>query len=366
MTEIKAKRVDIRKLILDVENPRLPDEYRNSSQSSVLRYLYENDVLEELAESMLENGYFEHEPLLITKKGDKWVVLEGNRRFATLIILHQLPLAKKSEIVFDLENVVDQEKLTQLNEIPSFEVKTREDIGRYIGFRHIGGIKPWSSDAKARYLYLEVKKVAGEDFDNPIWEVAQRVGSSSQGVKNAYQAYALLLHARDELDLNTKYVLENRFGVWQRALNSGELKEFIGFDSARPFSELESALAEVNADHFGEVIDDLTPKENSTALLTDSRDITVYGQILTNEAAHRVLRKSNNLEVAKQMVEEAELPARIRHTADIVSAIMDRLATNESLNSELSELSNATEHLYETVRNLRGAVRERTGENENG
>ncbi len=76
-------------LRLDPENPRLPEEVIGESQSAILRYLFDNAVLDELATSYTNNGFFEHEPLMVARDDHHYVVLEGNRRLAALKILLQ-------------------------------------------------------------------------------------------------------------------------------------------------------------------------------------------------------------------------------------------------------------------------------------
>lgn len=86
-------------LDLDPNNPRLPelaldggDGEGLSEQARILRFLYENDVLEELMESYIANGFFESEPLIVLPEvAGRRVVVEGNRRLAALMILLQLP-----------------------------------------------------------------------------------------------------------------------------------------------------------------------------------------------------------------------------------------------------------------------------------
>ncbi|WP_409047522.1 ParB N-terminal domain-containing protein [Microbacterium sp. HA-8] len=77
-------RVD--ELTLDTRNPRLVTAAA-PSQKSLLRQLYEQESLDELAQSFVDNGYFAEEPLVVVKENGEWVVVEGNRRLATLKLL---------------------------------------------------------------------------------------------------------------------------------------------------------------------------------------------------------------------------------------------------------------------------------------
>jgi hypothetical protein len=40
-----------------------------------------------LAQSLLDNGYFGHEPLIVLEASSRYTVLAGNRRLATIQIL---------------------------------------------------------------------------------------------------------------------------------------------------------------------------------------------------------------------------------------------------------------------------------------
>src|SRR4051794_19709698 len=87
--------VAVSDLLLDPLNPRLPEDLQGSPQGELLRYLYEEAVLDELIQSFSDNGYFEHEPLIAyrDRRLRGWVVLEGNRRLAALKILLREPEA---------------------------------------------------------------------------------------------------------------------------------------------------------------------------------------------------------------------------------------------------------------------------------
>ena len=57
-------------LLLDGDDPRLPERLRGGSQSEHLNFLREQGVLEELAQSCLDNGFFQHEPLIVLPTDD--------------------------------------------------------------------------------------------------------------------------------------------------------------------------------------------------------------------------------------------------------------------------------------------------------
>lgn len=198
---------------------------------------------------------------------------------------------------------------------------SRDAVRKYLGFRHLGGIKTWSAEAKARYIAREVDAAANEE--SPFIAVSRRVGSNVQGVRNAYIAISTLRYARDEFSLDTKAVLYNRFGVWTRCMNSPELRAYIGLGDPRTLPAVRRDVATLDKAHLAEVLGDLTPAPGKKKpLLADSRDVTVYAQALHDEQAHRALRDRGDLELARQLVEEATLPDRLAALTNSVETMI--------------------------------------------
>ena len=49
-------------------------------------------MLEEIAQSFMDHGFFRNEPLIVTRvNGQGYTVIEGNRRLATLKVLRGAP-----------------------------------------------------------------------------------------------------------------------------------------------------------------------------------------------------------------------------------------------------------------------------------
>jgi hypothetical protein len=320
--------------MLDPDNPRLPEELRGASQPQILEYLSDNAVLDELARSYLNNGFFQHEHLIVAPHNDSFVALEGNRRLAALKIVLQDDDAEEAELKFDLDDEPSEEVRQSLLELPVFVVPSRDDVRKYLGFRHIGGIKTWSAEAKARYLADEVEGV--KDEENPFLDVARRVGSNVQGVRNGYIAISILRYARDEFGLQVSAIQHRRFGVWVRAMNSPDLRQYIGLGDPRTYDEVGESLAELDEAKLSEVLGDLTPKSGrKKPLLADSRDVTTYAQALHNEQAHKALREYEDFELARQIVEEAGLAERLVNLRQAVELAMTEVTRASDLDESV-------------------------------
>jgi hypothetical protein len=344
----------VAELRLDPDNPRLPADIQGGEEPAIIRYLWDNAALDELVQSFVDNGFFEHEPLIGVAETGGCVILEGNRRLSALKILLGEPAAADAGIEARLDQAPSSEQLRHLRHVPVYVVADREEVHKYLGFRHIGGIKTWSAEAKARYLMLETDRAHEAGVEQPFLEVARRVGSNSQGVRNSYTAIGLLRHARASYGIDVNEVLERRFGVWTRCMTASDVRHYIGLNGARGYDDVREDIEAVEEGPLREVVGDLTSRKGRPPLLRDSRLVTVYGRILQHPVAHDVLRRHEDLDVARQVVDMAELPDRLldlRHRVDLARAEAER--------SEYAEdLMDAAEALFRAARSLRSTVQD--------
>jgi hypothetical protein len=342
--------IPFEQLDLDAENPRLPESLQGGSSVDILEYLEANAALDELIQSFADNGFFQHEPLIGIKSGDGRVtVVEGNRRLAALKILLGSPEAEDLGLKPVLDAPLPPELRAELEVLPTYLVDDRDEVNKYLGFRHIGGIKTWSAEAKARYLMLEADRVA-DSADNPFLEVARRIGSNSQ----AYTAIRTLRHAHEEFGVDINDVLFRRFGVWSRCMTAVNVRHYIGLDGQRDYWSVVEEIESLEREPITEVIDDLSARGDRPPVLYDSRDVTVYGKVLQHEHARKVMRRYRSLDVARQIVELAELPLRIDNLREQVI-----IARDEAERAEWSqELHDAAEALYKAGRALWRAVQD--------
>src|SRR3954451_19845207 len=71
-------------LDLDPENPRLDRRAVDGGQLGIAKVIAERYRAIEVAISVAEHGFFASEPLIAIKDGQRYTVLEGNRRLAAL------------------------------------------------------------------------------------------------------------------------------------------------------------------------------------------------------------------------------------------------------------------------------------------
>ena len=356
MATDRTPMIEVRNLRLDSSNPRLPEHLHGAKQTELLTYLYENAALDEIATSFVDNGFFVHEPLIVSLADGDGVhdVLEGNRRLAALTVLFRLEAAEALDIAFSIDPAPTREQLERLRRVPCVVVEKKEDVRRFLGFRHIGGIKTWSAEAKARYLLEEVRLAHDQDPNkNPFTVVGRVVGNNALGVRNPYIALRILVHGRETFGIDITAIQRHRFGVWNRAMNSPDLRAYIGFGDARTFHEIERALGDLKEDQLREVLKDMTPQGGRRqAVLSDSRDVTIYALVLQNDTAHQVLREYDDLSLARQIVEQASVPRRIRQTGQSIDILIREIsrhgASQEALQPAI-ELFRLAQTLHDLI-----------------
>lgn len=314
--------------LLDDQNPRLPEHKQGATQTEILQYLHEHDVLDELIDSYIENGFFANEPLLViaAEESARWIVVEGNRRTAALMCLLGTPVAQEAGLAVDIETrQIPSGRLDELRSIPVFQLQNRDEVSRYLGFRHISGLKTWGAEAKARYLWLQVERAARTGSASPFYDIGRQVGSNAAGVRTAYNAFNLLRGAeRLGVDADIDYVKRERFGVWTRLLGTANVLEFMGLPRARAvaYEDVKRRAEYLEPEPTAKILADLKPPEGRTkAVLTDSRDVTNYSDVLGNKRAYAVLQEYGNLSLAVQVVEQGQLSTRLRNVIDTVEIL---------------------------------------------
>lgn len=345
-------RIPLRDLHPDPKNPRLPDSVQGAPEEEILQYVRAHGELTELARSFADNGYFIQEPILVVDRAEGgYTVVEGNRRVCTLKLL--VDDDRHSFIDVDLT----EDRRQELSTVPAVVLDSVEDLHRYVGFRHISGLQPWSPEAKARYLFSEVQKVAKTDAD-AFRVVGRRVGLQPSQVRQAYIAFATL-HSAAELGLDVRGVLDHakrRFGVWLRAVESPGIREFIGVGSPTDFGSVASALKalEEHQKNLLEVITDIGPP-NGEPILTDSRYVTVYAKVLANPEALRAKREERDLGTAREIVSRDSLTSRLYKIERSLEAAAREVSALADAPSE--ELSSAAESVRRAALRLSGAIK---------
>ncbi|WP_419848551.1 hypothetical protein [Candidatus Poriferisocius sp.] len=337
-------------LEFDPDNPRLPNWVAKNDEA-IYEHITQNYTIGELVDSFIDNGYFEAERLIVIPSqsiSDRYIVVEGNRRLAALKYLQD----QLNDTLLP-DTIVSEPRRSELTAIPCLIVESREEVNTYLAYRHIGGMKTWSAEAKARFILRMIDSLIADDDQHPFRTIGRKVGSNAYGIRNLYIAIAVLEHARDELDLDVDYLQYKRFGVWTRCMNSSEIREFIGLGDPKNYSEIVDRIANLHNDKLQEVIEDLSiGPHHPTPVVNDSRLVTTYGRVLNHTNAYRVLRDHKSLQAAIIVLEEQDMARRILTIEDQISIVLDDIREFDLDKEVAKEIQQPTRKLLQSARML--------------
>ena len=324
-------RVPVERLHLDRENPRLVDGPAAAADEAIIARLYRSAELDELLQSISANGYLDIEPLVVmavpvaapvkrVAEGDEFVVLEGNRRLATLRLLREPELAnriKRQERTRIAVPAIDDARRKTLDEVSVYRVADRKRARAFIGFKHINGPAKWNAYAKARFAATWYRS-NGDSLD----EIANAIGDRHDTVKRMVSAIYVLEQARERelFDIEERYDRKFNFSHLYTALSRSEYMHYLGLDvgwarhdpkpNQIPPDKLDR-LKQVLVWIYGAKPDDKRPVVRS-----QNPDIKLLGEVLANAEGLHVLETTGRLDDAHVSTE----PADSRLTASLLRA----------------------------------------------
>ncbi len=243
MTARKSKTVSLAKSVTHVAvelldfdslNPRLPNYIDKSNDGEVVEWMLKEANVVELMGSIGEQGYFEGEPLIVVPSKDNakhFEVVEGNRRLTAVKLLHNPELATtRKAAVLDAAKVANNKPA----KLPVLQFGSRDEVLRFLAYRHITGIEPWNPLQKARYLKQlasskDFKRLGKEELRRRL---AKEIGSNSNYVAKSLAGLAVYdaieeAHYFDIPGLNEKTLFHS---VLTTALTYASISKFIGLD----------------------------------------------------------------------------------------------------------------------------------------
>ena len=283
-------------LYFDPKNPRLGRYHVNVvlSQEKILD-LMRDWVLDELAVSYLESGFWTHEALLVTREElygeSQLVVVEGNRRLAALKYLHAA--VKKKDVPSKWKSLVKGVEVpdTLFHQIPYILVDSRREIETFLGFRHVTGIKQWNAEEKAQYIARLIDE-GGMTYQ----EVMRKIGSNTPTVRRNYISYRVLLQMEDSLEDFSPEDAKGRFSVMFLSVRTEGVQNYLHIDILADPPEAQKPVPKEHLDALANFARWLfgSKRYNHAPLFNDSRSVDDFGWILENSQAVEYLEQEEN------------------------------------------------------------------------
>ncbi|MDR1974225.1 MAG: hypothetical protein LBQ31_06075 [Bacteroidales bacterium] len=304
----KFRTINIAQLKLDEHNPRIPKSIRegNPTEQELMEYMLLDASLTELMLAIGQNGYFPGEQLLVVldSSDSKYRVIEGNRRLSAVRLLNNPELATVQKI--KVQKVIE-ETTERPTEIPCLIFDNEQEIHKYLGFKHITGIKEWRLLEKARYLSgLKDSLFSTKTIIQASREIAKMIGSRADYVKRVLVGYEVFKLIEDENFYKIRDLSDTTFyfNYIVDSLNKTNIKTFIGVDF-----EKEQPLENLSQENLKKWTCWLFEKndQNKTRLIGNSSDLNDLNAILGNpKALFAFDTKGYSLERAKELAGELD------------------------------------------------------------
>ena len=289
--------IETRLLKFDPENPRFYRLSGAATDEHVIEEMLDDEGVQDLMSSIGQQGYFPGEPLLVTKADDgTFIVVEGNRRLAAVKLLNGelAPPKRKSKSVAMLREDATQPHPTAL---PCIVHEDRNIVLRYLGYRHITGIKEWDALSKAKYLeQLRLAFYTTQEHSDQLRQLAKGIGSKPHTVGKLLAALAIYEYAEERRffglpNLNTEAI---DFSYITTAINYRNIADWLS---------LEEPVA-VNPDKLNEEnVRDLffwmfVQQQNGRTILRETRNLKELSAIVVSSDGLRILKESGNIDDA--------------------------------------------------------------------
>lgn len=299
------KTIEVKNLLLDLFNPRLPKSKQGKDENVVIEYLLLEAATTELMESIGENNFFTGEMLLvIPTEAGKYVVVEGNRRLAAVKLLSNPSVATVKKQA--TKEIAENAKYKPV-ELPCLVFEHREDIQQFLGFVHITGKKSWRVLEKARYLYdLRNNETYKQlPLGQACKEIARIIGSRSPYVKKMLISYELYEKVEDEKFYQIEGLSDSTF--YLNYFLDGILKDNIrayvniDFDSDLP-------LANLNMDHLKDLVFWWFKKnEGVSRVIGDSEGMKMLNEVLGNVEALEAFKSGVSIYASYELTNDIDL-----------------------------------------------------------
>lgn len=294
-TPAKSVLCEVQLLDFDRANPRFPLQIARGPVEDLLQRFVRDERLLEIVESIGNHGFFPGEPLLVVPEGRRYRVVEGNRRLAALKLLTR-ELEPPSGRTSILEAIQDAKYRPP--KVPCLVFDDENEILRYLGFRHITGIKAWSALQKARYAERMYQKYKSLPEDEGLRLLARETGSRKDTVGQMLTALKLYDHAEAKNFFGLKLLPEQiEFSVLGTALSYSALTEFLGLEGRNDLK-----TRKLDDESLEDLFNWLFVVEGrAKPIVSESRHLRKLAAVVTSDSAIKELRKTGNLDEAYEL-----------------------------------------------------------------
>ena len=349
MEKFKKQEVEVSKLKLDLENPRMPEK-KFATEDEALEFLVDVGSLEELVQSIALSGWVDVEPIIVL--GPTNEVIEGNRRLAALRLVADPSKAEGLGIRVPEPKHANAEPET----VSAWVVDSRAEARDFIGFKHINGAFKWDSYAKARYAAQWLQEEGGD-----VRDVARRLGDTHRTVARLVNGYTVLRQA-EKLGFDREKIPGRfAFSHLYTALTRPNYRDYLGLPDDVDLLP-ENPVDEDHRDQLVQLMGFLYGGEDLKPVVrSQNPDLKRLMEVLPNRTALGMLTANRNLDEAHAVVEDkgqlfAESVYALSNAATKTSAMIGNYEGGDE------DLEKLVESVSRAVRSVLSAMRDASSE----
>lgn len=338
------KKIALSNLKLDLFNPRLPKSKQGKDEKTVIEFMLLEAATLELMIAIAENDFFEGELLLVVKdniEADKFIVIEGNRRLTSAKLLSNPELTTVKKI--STNEIVENAKFKP-TELPCLIFEDKNMILKYLGFRHITGIKSWRLLEKSRYLFeLKQRDFGDVSFLIASNEIAKMIGSSSAYVKRLLISFDLYKIVEDDGFYQIEGLNDIKFflNYFTDSLNKENIRKFIGVNI-----NSDIPLEHINLKNLKKITHWWFEKsEGKSRVLGDSEELKLLDKVIGSEEALEAFEKGISIQEAYEITGDLDLQFE-KKIKESLKSIQQADFMSNKINSFYIEI-------YEDLKNIR-------------
>jgi hypothetical protein len=341
----------ISSLLLDPFNPRLPESLRGGDQPDLAVVLEMGFDAFAVAQSIADNGYFAAEPLIAIHApvAGTYVVVEGNRRLTALLGLSRSDIRSEFADPGRWDEVAARAEIAPGDVVPIVVHESRQATHVEVARAHVVGKLAWRPYMQARFIASRVAE------GRSIAEVADLIGITKSKAADLYRDQAIVAQA-EKAGLSTGEV-EKAFSVLTVAMSNTKLRDHVGAPLGSRLTPGADPVPEGNVGALRELISWVFGDEDSEPVITDSRQMSVLGNVVASEVGLASLRAGKSLDEAKQQVQSAGMDPRERLIKRLTTATNALGAAGNDLaeyaaDTQVGGLLADLEALVESMRNV--------------
>jgi AAA15 family ATPase/GTPase len=297
--ESKRIKVHINQLLLDPNNYRFVDlkEYKpiedskladDKIQQRTFNFIVgkNSENIKDLLSSFKTNGFLDIDQIQVKAVGDKYLVLEGNRRLATLKFLFEEN--KKNNDVGKLEE-------KDFKNIDVVEI-IGEDAAQHLitmGLHHISGKKRWSAVNEAQLINdLMIKHGRSEG------EVCDSLGITTNKLRRSRRTLELIKQYKIS-DLGDQFKTD-MYSIFEAVISNSAMRDWIGWEDlqykAIKKTNLERFFSWVSQTEEIEIDEnDVERTSNKEPIINQYRQIKELSEIINDSKALEQMEANRSL-----------------------------------------------------------------------